>query len=93
MVCFIYYDLAKQILTPLNKRVKKNILGNSFPFSQNLNKQNAITVIWRIGYKNIFFLVAIVDTRPYKNIKKVFITIVIKVQTVVVTHNINSHVK
>lgn len=30
MVYFDYHDVAKQSLTPLNKKVKKSIVGDSF---------------------------------------------------------------
>lgn len=63
LVCFNHCNLAKQTLTSLNKRVKKGIIGNSFLYSQNLSSQNAINIIEGIGYRNVAFLIAIVNTR------------------------------
>ena len=76
-------DLAGQTLTPLNKRVEKGIGGDPDRYSQTMSSPNAIIIIGGIGWRIVAFLVAVVDTRPYKHIEKGFNIIVVKVRTVI----------
>lgn len=74
-----------------NKKVKRSISEDTNLKILTNSNLNMIIIIKGISWGFVDFLVIVVDIRPYKYIEKRFNIIVVKMQTVIVIMNINSH--